>query len=307
MQRPSFEPTSFHFTRTMVTVALAEASTGFGLIMLRTFLHLNTAGKYTVILLSRSAQPDLAAKGVDLVHALSDVHTLLATLGGDPPGLRDAQLALIAAVQEAGVKRFAPSEYASISNEGIDLYRHKSEVWAATQKCGMEYTRFSCGLFMSLLATGTPKPVTAVGEREGAKSGEEEALAGLRPWNFVINIKAGTADLLGDGSTEINLGVRGDVKSFRDIVRMVERVQKRKFLVGENSVASMKEKTADPGKTFYNQVRVAIAEGWGKKVPRNLNEAFPDVRTVTCEESVEMWWSGVELPESSWGEDQSFM
>ncbi|KAK4545243.1 hypothetical protein LTR36_003423 [Oleoguttula mirabilis] len=245
----------------MVTVALAGASTGFGLTMLRTFLHLNTDGKHTLILLSRSAQPELTALGIDvravdytnhvqLVHALSDVHTLLSVIGGSPEGMRKAQLAMIDAAGEAGVKRFAPSEYAGTSNDGIDLYQPKSEVWAATQGCGMEYTRFSCGLFMSLLATGTPKTVTTVGQREGARSGEEEALAGLRPWNFVINMKVGTADLPGDGSAEVTwtdmrdvasfvfcaldleawpeeLGVRGDVKSFRDIVGVVEKVQKR--------------------------------------------------------------------------------
>lgn len=193
----------------------------------------------------------------------------------------------------------------------------------------MQYTRFSCGLFMSLLATGTPKPVTDVGRREGAKSGEEEALAGVRPWNFIINMTAGTADLPGDGSALVtwtdmrdiayfvlyaldletwpeNLGMRGDVQSFRDIVKIAESVQKRRFLIREDSVEVMKQKTGDPGKRLYNQVRVAIMEGWGEQVPRNLNEAFPNVKTVTCEEFVK-WWSGVDLPAPSWGEDEKLM
>lgn len=88
-------------------------------------------------------QPELAAKGIDvrpvhytnhaqLVHALADVHTLLATVGGDPLGMRDAQLALIAAAQEAGVQCFAPSEYATTTTAGIEHHAPKNEVWAAT-------------------------------------------------------------------------------------------------------------------------------------------------------------------------------
>ena len=38
-----------------------------------------------------------------------------------------------------------------------------------------------------------------------------------------------------------------------------------------------------------------------------LNKEFPDITPMTCEEFVEKWWSGVELGESSWGEDKSFM
>ena len=94
-------------------------------------------------------------------------------------------MALLAACKEAGVKRFAPSEYAFGVNEGIDLYAGKAAFCEAVQKSGLEYTRFNCGMFMSALATGTPKPLTEVGVREGRKDGEDEALGGLRPWNFV--------------------------------------------------------------------------------------------------------------------------
>ena len=241
----------------MVTVALAGATTGFGLTMLRTFLHLNShspngPNPHTLILLSRSPKPALTALGVtvrpvdytnhaQLVAALADVHTLLSVIGGDAQALLHAQLALVAAAKEAGVKRFAPSEYAGRENEMVELYQPKVEVWEAAKRVsdetGMEVTQFQCGLFMSILATGTTKSVTEVGRSEGAETGQEEALAGLRPWNFVINMKAGTADLPGDGAAPIVwtdmrdistfvyrslslehwprvMGMRGDVKSF---------------------------------------------------------------------------------------------
>ncbi|KAK3725384.1 hypothetical protein LTR37_000354 [Vermiconidia calcicola] len=318
----------------MVTVALVGASTGFGRTMLMNFLHHND-NKHKLVLLSRSEQPELLAQGVDvrpvdysnhsqLVKALDDVHTVLSLIGGGPPALA-AQLELIKACQEAGVKRFAPSEYAGVSNEGIDLYASKKEVWEATKTSGLEYTRFSCGLFMSALATGTPKPVTELGKREGMKSGEEEALAGMRRWNFVVNMKAGTADYPGDGTAPMvltdmrgislfvfraldmekwpeTLGMRGDVKSFREIVEICEKVQGRKWLTKTNPLEELSARVDDPGKKFYNQVRLRLAEGWAM-VGDELNKEFPDMKPITCEEFIDKWWSGVKLDEASWEED----
>lgn len=325
----------------MVVVALAGATSGFGLTMLRVFLHQNEhrSHPHQIVLLSRTAQPKFTAQGVDvrpvdyndhpqLVKALSGVHTVLSTIGGSLAAIQHAQLRLLEAAKEAGVKRFAPSEYAGNGYEGIDLYASKAVVWNAVQKCGMEYARFSCGLFMSALATGTPKPVTEVGKDEGAQSGEEEALAGMRPWNFVINMKAGTVDYPGDGSAELvwtdmrdvsrfvfraldlprwneDLGMRGDVKSFREVVAIVEKVQQRKFLVKENSIESMLKSAEDLGLQFYNQVRVAIAKGWCM-VPGDLNREFPETKPTTCEEFVDKWWAGVELGEPRWEADRAF-
>lgn len=308
--------------------------------MLMTFIHQNKSNKHNIVLLSRSEQPEFSAQGVDvrpvdynnhkqLVLALEDVHTVLSVIGGSPEAIKDAQLATLAAAKEAGVKRFAPSEYAGNTNDGVDLYAGKKEVWEAVRKSGLEYTSFSCGLFMSVLATGTPKPLTDVGKRENKETGEEEALAGLRPWNYVINMKAGTADYPGDGSAPMcwtdmrdialfvfraldletwpeTLGMRGDVKSFKEVVNIAERVQGRKFLTRTNSVEEMKSHMENPGKKFYNQTRLAFWNGMGL-IGDELNRDFPDVKPMKCEEFIEKWWSGVQLDEPSWQEDASFM
>ena len=307
--------------------------------MLMTFIHHNK-NKHKIVLLSRSEQSEFAAQGVDvrpvdynnhkqLVEALSDVHTVLSVIGGSPDAIRDAQLATLAAAKEAGVKRFAPSEYAGNTNKGIDLYAGKEEVWQATRSSGLEYTRFSCGLFMSVLATGTPKPLTDVGQREGKETGEEEALAGLRPWNYVVNMKAGTADYPGDGTFPMcwtdmrdislfvfraldletwpeTLGMRGDVKSFKEIVEIAEKVQGRRWLTSTNLKEELEGRVDDPGKQFYNQTRLAFLNGMGM-VGDELNRQFPDIKPLTCEEFIEKWWSGVKLGEPSWEVDASFM
>ena len=182
---------------------------------------------------------------------------------------------------------------------------------------------------MSILATGTPKPITEVGEREGRKSGEEEALAGLRPWNYVVNLKAGTADYPGDGTAPLcltdirdvslfvlhaldlkewpeELGMRGDVKSWKDLAEMCEKVQGRKWLTKDNPLEELAAQVDDPGMKFYNQTRLVFAKGWGM-VGDELNKDFPNVKPITCEEFVEKWWSGIKLGQPSWTEDVSFM
>lgn len=324
----------------MPTVALAGATTGLGLTILRHFAA--TRGSHTLVLLSRTTQPSWTAQGIrvrtvdytshtSLVQALKGVHTVLSLIGGSAEALRDSQLALIAAAKEAKVRRFAPSEFAGPGGgyEEVDLYAGKGEVWDAVRASGMEYTRFVCGLFMSVFATGTPKPATFVGEVEGARSGEEEALAGLRPWNFVFNMRAGTADLPGDGKAKVTftdmrdvarfvvaaldlevwpeeLYMYGSVMSWIEALAVVERVQGRKFLVRENPVEELKAGFEDPGKRFYNQVRLALTKGWDVG-EHYLNAQFPAIEPVTVESFVEMWWSGVELGAPSWESDQSFM
>lgn len=204
----------------------------------------------------------------------------------------------------------------------------KALVWEAVKTSGLEYTRFSCGLFTNILATGTPKPPTEHGRSLGIATGEQEALAGVRPWNFVINMAGGTADYAADGTAPVvftemhdvalfvlqaldlktwpeELGMRGDVKSFVQVVEIVERVQERKFLSRENSVQELQAKVEDPGKRFYNQGRLAIAKGWAV-VQDDLNH-LTDVKPVTVEQFVEKWWRGVELGAPAWGEDRSFM
>lgn len=133
----------------MVTVALAGASSGFGRTMLLTFLRNNKDNRHKFIVLGRSKNAELAALGVDvrpvdyndheqLVQALQGVHTVLSTIGGDVDAIKNAQLALVPAMVEAGVKRFAPSEYAFPKYEEIDLYAGKVAVWEATKKSGLE-------------------------------------------------------------------------------------------------------------------------------------------------------------------------
>ena len=306
----------------MVKVAIAGATGGLGAAILSEVLDTR---KHNVVALSRSSNPTLTAKGVDvrpvsytdhasLVTALRDVHTLLSVIGSfSSDEVRDSQLALIAAAKEAGVKRFAPSEYANKEYGDWDFYAGKIPVLEATKASGMEYTQFTCGIFTNYLGTGTPK-------------GESEALAGLRPMNYVINVKAGTADLPGDGNAKMvftrvqdvgkfvaaaldldkweeEMGMVGSTMSYNEVVAAIEKVTQRKMLVKKNTEEELKTMIQkDEGSRFYNQVRLSIAQGKMRVAP-TLNKLAPQVRPWTVEEFVEEYWSGVELEEAAWAKD----
>ncbi|QIW96198.1 hypothetical protein AMS68_001716 [Peltaster fructicola] len=324
----------------MVVVAIIGASSGLGLSFIRTAARdVDAMKKHHLVLISRSPQPQWQSKGftvrqvdyasgASLADALQGVHTVLSFVGQVLD--TDPQLALIEAAREAGVTRFAPSEYAGDGPyDAIDAYKHKAVVRKAAKDAGLQVTQFNCGLFLSLLATGTPKPVTIIGREDGVESGEEEALAGLRPWNFVLNMKGGTADLVRDGSAKMTLtdtrdiarfvlasldlpewpeklGMSGCVSSYKEIVAYVEKVQGRKFLIRENSIAELQALAdSNPQARFYNQVRIAIDDGWALVNP-DLNKAFPHIKPVTMEEFVDKWWMDVKLPAASWSEDKTF-
>lgn len=137
-----------------------------------------------------------------------------------------------------GVKRFAPSKYAVKDYGNWDFYAGKILVWKATKTSGIQYTQLTCGMWINTLGTGTLKE-------------EIEALGGLRPWTFAINMKAGTADLPGDGSNRLTftmtrdigklvaaamdlerweeeMGMVGNTMSYNEVVGTIEKATKRK-------------------------------------------------------------------------------
>ena len=306
----------------MVKVAVAGATGALGSTILSAILDTR---KHQVVVLSRNPNPTLSAKGVQvrpvsytdhasLTAALQGVHTVLSLIASyNRDEMRDSQLAIIAAAKEAGAKRFAPSEFAIRDYRDWDLYAGKIPVWEATKASGMECAQFTCGIFMNYLGTGTPKE-------------EVDALAGLRPWNYVINTKAGTADLPGEGNAKLTftrlqdvgrfvaaaldldkweeeMGMVGSTMSYNEVVRAIEKVTKRKMLVKENTEEELKKLIKeDEGARFYNQTRLSITQGKVEVQP-TLNKLAPNITPWTVEEFLEECWSGVELGEAAWGKD----
>ena len=195
----------------------------------------------------------------------------------------------------------------------FEAYTYKIPVWDAVKASVLEYTDFASGRFMNTLVTGTPK-------------GQTEALDGMRPWAFVVDVVAGNADLPDDRSSKLTLtaisdvakfvtaaldldewdkeiGMVGSTVSYNKVVTILERVTRRKFLVKRNSLAEMQELTkGDYMTAFVNQVRIAIEKG-GLVVPPTLNERLSEVKAIGVEDWIAKWWGGVEIPEPRWTDD----
>ncbi|RBQ72549.1 hypothetical protein FVER14953_13271 [Fusarium verticillioides] len=121
-------------------------------------------GSYEVVILSRGAQAadlpkDVAWRQVDyndksaLVDAVKGIDTVLSFLAMfDQNEAFELQKKLIDAAIEAGVRRFAPSEWASASNSGIAHYQYKDEVRKYLEEVNsdqqkIEYCLFQPGVF----------------------------------------------------------------------------------------------------------------------------------------------------------------
>lgn len=105
-----------------LTILLSLSSSFF--IYRRHFDSVLATKKHSIVLLTRTPKPSLTDKGIDvrtvdytdhssLVPALQGVHTVISTISAHfPEEQYKSEIALLEAAKEAGVKRFAPSEYA---------------------------------------------------------------------------------------------------------------------------------------------------------------------------------------------------
>ncbi|KAI5212996.1 hypothetical protein AUEXF2481DRAFT_44529 [Aureobasidium subglaciale EXF-2481] len=149
----------------MVKIALAGGSGNVGSEIIEV---LAASGKHEILLLSRKAASiEAIPKGVtwkqvdyqnhtQLIEALEGVHTLLSFVydQDDPSG--PLQKALINAAVDAGVQRFAPSEWASSGVDHISWYAYKGEIRRYLEELNkndqiLEYTLFQPGLFLNYL------------------------------------------------------------------------------------------------------------------------------------------------------------
>ncbi|OJI82976.1 hypothetical protein ASPTUDRAFT_31008 [Aspergillus tubingensis CBS 134.48] len=152
----------------MVKVAIAGGSGGVGREVIDALI---AAKKHTIIVMTRKSMQDTEAQeptqGItwvkvdyndttQLTKALQEVHTVLSFITTqDDPG-STAQKNLIDAAVQAGVKRFAPSEWASSRLDYLDWYAYKGETRRYLQELNkdkkvLEYTLFQPGVFVNYL------------------------------------------------------------------------------------------------------------------------------------------------------------
>ncbi|KNC96789.1 uncharacterized protein SPPG_07994 [Spizellomyces punctatus DAOM BR117] len=270
--------------------------------------------KYKVVVLSRTPNPSLTALGVDvrpidytshtsIVKALENVHTLISCIAAGGDALADVQIKLLRAAEAAGVKRFAPSEWASDTqiNTNIEGYFPKKAVIEELQKSKLEWTLFMNGVFMNYLAS-------------------PRGTGHLQPLKFVIDTENRTANIPGTGNEPVVMttvqdvakfvvgslslpswpeksGIIGDLTTYNHVVKAAERITGEKFKVEYRSLEQL-NKAIHPDaqsimENFYTQVCIAIAEGakGGFVFEGTLNKLLPHIKTVSVDEFLAHWWT----------------
>ncbi|KAK6603050.1 NmrA-like family protein [Botrytis cinerea] len=140
----------------MVKIVLAGGAGNVGREVLEALL---AEGKHEIKVFSRKEVPDLSSEGVTvnvvdysdkaaLVNALEGVDTVLSFIITFNDPNNQSQINLIDACIEAGVRRFAPSEWATRSHCGMPAYEGKDQV--------LEFTLFQCGLFLNYFSYPHP-------------------------------------------------------------------------------------------------------------------------------------------------------
>ncbi|KAG9662080.1 hypothetical protein KCU63_g14965, partial [Aureobasidium melanogenum] len=134
------------FTDKMVKIAIAGGSSNVASEIIDVLV---ATGKHEMLLLSRQeASTSSAIKGTtwvqvdyqnqtQLTHALKGVHTLLSFVAEQEDPNSPIQKNLIKAAIEAGVKRFAPSEWATSGI--VSWYSYKAEIRRYLQKINEEH------------------------------------------------------------------------------------------------------------------------------------------------------------------------
>jgi len=296
----------------MVTVAVAGGTSGIGSNIVRAIL---ATKKHQLVVLSRSEQRELSKQGVsvrivdytsheNLTKRLEDVHTVISCIWSFGPELATSQLALLKAAQGAGVKRFVPSDWATDRYDAISAYASKGTVWDAVKASGLEYTRFVNGIWMNLWGPGAPR-------------NEKEALAGYSGPPFLIDLKARTATIPGNGSQKVvftnmrDIGtfvaasldlprwepesrIVGDKLSYGEVVTLAERITGHNFektYCPEAQIESVLMGNPEPEQLFFNQFMKLIVDK-GIDFEGTLNAQFPNVKTLTAEEYLTQYWGG---------------
>ncbi|KAM0148892.1 hypothetical protein ACHAPG_009754 [Botrytis cinerea] len=153
----------------MVKIVLAGGAGNVGREVLEALL---AEGKHEIRVFSRKEVPDLSSEGVTvnvvdysdkaaLVNALEGVDTVLSFIITFNDPNNQSQINLIDACIEAGVRRFAPSEWATRSHCGMPAYEGKDQVYdylreINKEKKVLEFTLFQCGLFLNYFSYPHP-------------------------------------------------------------------------------------------------------------------------------------------------------
>ncbi|KAJ0107300.1 hypothetical protein J7T55_015765 [Diaporthe amygdali] len=308
----------------MVQIAVAGGS---GQVAREIIDVLRASGKHEITILSRNKvrSEDAIVPGVNwqvvdyenkqnLVKALRGSHTLLSfvQLLSDPEN--QSQKNLIDAAIDAGVKRFAPSEYGSAGTVNMPWWSGKEEIRKYLRKANengkvLEYTLFHPGLFMDYLASPYKTarhvdPLETVFDFQNRRAivvdGHEDAIMTLTTAADLAAVVARAVDY--DGEWPEIGGIRGNRMTFSQIIEIGEKIrvkpQDLEAGVLDTSWALRKRHRAvtdEQSSDLFTKVPIGILLSSVKgswDVSDEFNQLFPDYKFREVEEFLAKVWDG---------------
>lgn len=234
--------------------------------------------------------------------------------------MKTFQLNLLAAAEQAGVKRFAPSEYAlpPSSQTEVEFDKTKLETWEvvarAVEEGRIDAARFPTGMWMNYLAVGAPfcQMEGLAGFREGAFLFH---LDEDRPWVEVPVLSDGSGAYPRVSMTDIRdigrfvaaavemeedwggrvLGMVGETMGFREVVELVERWVGREIEVREVNEGELREvvRTAGAGEFMKRmEAQICLVGCRDGFVVEPVLNRITGIRPMSITGFVERYWGG---------------
>lgn len=282
---------------------------------------------HTPVILSR-AGPNTTTANVEtryvdyasipsLASALTDIDTVISVLLIPGQEMETYQLNLLAAAEQAGVKRFAPSEFALPPNaqESVEFDGVKVRVWQRVQESvdqgRIDAARFPTGMWMNYLAIG-------------CRRRRDEGLAGFSEGAFLVHLDEAEPwveiPVLADGAypaltmTDLRdigrfvraavdmdepwagrtLGMAGDTVGFGELAALCEAyvgktVQRRE--VGADGLRKQLEQTPPDDFMQRMETQIALVGCRGAFVVEPALNALCHVQPTTIQHFLHTYWA----------------
>lgn len=228
----------------MVKIAIAGGSGNVGQEIADVLV---ASKKHEVVILSRKDAP-AGTSGVtwvktdysdtkQLTQLLQGVHTVLSFIIEQEDVESPSQKRLIDASVNAGVKRFAPSEWAATTFENLPWYSYKNTIRTYLAELNkerkvLEYTLFHPGLFVNYLTRPYPSskhlhqvefPIDLYNRRAILAEGVEDAKVALITVQDFAAVVARAIEY--EGEWPVISGVQGDLLTLREVIAIGEKAR----------------------------------------------------------------------------------
>ncbi|CAL1714285.1 unnamed protein product [Somion occarium] len=269
--------------------------------------------KHHLVILTRKdtppdaiVHPDITYVKVDykdkasLTNALRGVHTVLSFVVVDRDRGSVSQKNLIDASIEAGVKRFAPSEWGSSNVTAIPWYTEKETVREHLREVNgekkvLEYCLFQCGLFSDYLAFPhkTAKHITPLSlpfDFQNRRAIVVEGRNDIDGLTFtkaedLANVVAEAIDF--EGEWPLVGGIRGNYLTIGQILVLGEKIRGQPF-----SVETIKLEDLETGNINTSWFPVVGHPSIPKEEVESFSKLLPSYKFTGVEEFLSEVWAG---------------